>query len=110
LPKKELAHVSALSLNAAEDYFRAVSLNSEKKEQTLQKLFKQTVRQLQDYASFEIQKKATLSILPISVEHQSQKNNAEYFTEQLTLAVRRQNIFCLIERRDLQYITREIGL
>ena len=108
--KEELANLIPISIQEEQPYFQAKRLDSEAKEKTLQKLFTQALQELLDFSTLSIASKTTLSIIPIAIKRQSLANNAEYFTERLTLALRSQSAFTLIERKDLQYITKEIGL
>ncbi len=94
-----------------DEYFEAVKIKDETKEQTINKLFDKAFSQIVDYSSTKITQN-TLSILPISTTKQdkNQKLNAEYFTQQLLLSVKKNKTFKLIERKDLQKVLDEMKL
>ena len=108
--KEELACQSARPIKTDESYFFATSVKSEKREVTLQKLFTQALNELKDYSTLVIQPHTKVSVMPIACKDSSLKAQAEYFTEQLTLAASKDTTFELVERKDLQYIARELGL
>jgi len=108
--KEELAYQTDRPIAQQPSYFEAQKLTSEKKEETLQKLFTQALGELKDYATMHLAPKTKLSIIPVAPQDSSLKADAEYFTEQLTLAAAKDSTFHLVERKDLQYIARELGL
>ena len=110
LAKEELAYQTNRPIMQQPSYFEAQKLTSEKKEETLQKLFTQALGELKDYATMPLAPKTKLSIIPVAAPDSSLKADAEYFTEQLTLAAAKDSTFHLVERKDLQYIARELGL
>jgi Mg-chelatase subunit ChlD len=108
--KEELANISDLPLEEGEAYFQAVKIDDEKKEETLRKLFSRAVNELQDYSSIAIPEGVPVSALPIVVKLKSLSNNAEYFSEQLIFAIGHNKKFKLIERNDMQFVAKEVGL
>ena len=110
LVKEELAHLSAIELEIETSYFQATKMESEDKDVTLQKLFTLAINELVDYSSMSIRPGTKVSIIPLIFERESLANNAEYYTEQLHFALARHRLFELIERKNFQYIAREIGL
>ena len=108
--KEELANVTNISLDDAQPYIQARKLEAENKEATLEKLFISAVRNLISYSSIKIPEETALSIIPIQVKHESQANNAEYFSERLLLTAGKLLDFKLVERKNLQQITEEFAL
>ena len=108
--KQELSYQSDLPLAQGEPYFQADKIPSEEKEQTLRKLFVRVLGELKDYSALAIPEGTRLSVMPIQVKIESLANNAEYFTEQLIFAASKDATFKLVERKDMQFIARELGL
>jgi len=108
--KEELSWLSPVMPQLPQNFFRAKKIDTEKKEETLKKLFTMAARELQDYSSLNIKKGTKVSVMPIVARYPSLANNAEYFTEQLTLSLSKDSTFKLIERKDFQFIARELGL
>ncbi len=108
--KQELSYQSDTPLEEGESYFQAVKIDREKKEETLRKLFADALGELKDYSSLAIPKGTLLSVMPIAVKTKSLANNSEYFTEHLIFAASKDATFKLVERKDMQYIARELGL
>ncbi len=108
--KEELAYQSERPIKTEESYFVATSVKTEDKEVTLQKLFTQALAELKDYSTLVIPPRTKVSVMPIACKDSSLKAQAEYFTEQLTLTASKDSTFELVERKDLQYIARELGL
>ena len=94
-------------LTAGEEYFTANKIDSEKKEETLNKLFDKAITQLVDYSTFSIKQSTTVGVLPIVVESNPYKKNAEYFAEQMLLGFIRNKTFKVVERKDLQKVLAE---
>lgn len=108
--KEELTYQSERPIKAEESYFVATSVKTEDREVTLQKLFTQALNELKDYSTLVIHAHTKVSVMPIACKDSSLKAQAEYFTEQLTLAASKDTTFELVERKDLQYIAQELGL
>lgn len=108
--KQELSYLSEQPIEEALPYFRARKIKGEKKEATLRKLFSRAIQELKDYSSIAIPAGTDVSVIPIVVKHESLANNAEYFTEQLTLAMSKDATFKMVERQDFQFIAKETGL
>jgi Mg-chelatase subunit ChlD len=112
--KEELANVLGLPLEGEEDYFQATRVETEKREETLGKLFSMAVSQLIDYSTFHIPPETPASVLPLSAAGPQLNPNAEYFTEQLTLSLSRgtevRKTFRILERKDLQKILDELEM
>ncbi|HNN82308.1 MAG TPA: VWA domain-containing protein, partial [Leptospiraceae bacterium] len=62
--KEEIQAAMGKPLANGEDYFTANKIDSEKKEETLNKLFDQAITQLVDYSTFSIKTGTTVGILP----------------------------------------------
>lgn len=108
--KDELAYQSNRPITRTMPYFEAQKLDTEAKEATLQKLFKQALEELKDYATLPLTKGTKLSVMPIVPKDSALKADAEYFTEQLILSAAKDSTFHLLERKDLQYVAHELGL
>ncbi len=108
--REELAHVSAVPVDDIQPWFEAKKTDDEAKQKTLMSLFTQAVRQLIDFSSIVIDKGTPAAVLPFDVSFDSQKNNAEYFYEQLLLSAAKDSVFKMVERKDLQSLTKEAGL
>lgn len=108
--KEELAHVSDITITQETSWFEGHRIEDETKQETLQKLFSQAIRELSDFSSMTINQATPVAALPFEVAFESQENNAEYFYEQFVLALSKNELFMMTERKDLQQITQEIGL
>ncbi len=108
--KEELAQVSDMTISEETPWFEANAIDDESRHETLKKLFQKSIQELVDYSSLSLQLKTTIAALPFEYSFESQANNAEYFYEQLILALSKTELFRMTERKDLQQITREIGL
>ncbi|HMW05716.1 MAG TPA: VWA domain-containing protein [Leptospiraceae bacterium] len=105
--KEEIQAAMGKPLANGEDYFTANKIDSEKKEETLNKLFDQAITQLVDYSTFSIKTGTTVGILPFAVENSSLNKNGEYFSEQMVLGFSRNKTFKIVERKDLQKVLAE---
>lgn len=110
--KEELKNLVDISFDEEDEYFQAVKIDSEEREKTLNKLFTQAFEQLMDYSAVNIEEGTVVSVLPMesSSDDSSYKQNAEYFTEQLTLAVGSSKAVKLAERKDLNKVFEELEL
>jgi len=117
LAKEELSYLTDQPLEAPEDYFQAVKLSDEEREETLKKLFESAFSQLLDYSSLRISPDGgegiPASVLPIAADAAAAASS-EYFTEQLILSLSRsqsfRRAFRLVERKDFQSILAELEL
>ena len=108
--KEELAYLTDQPLEEGEAYFDAKKVEDETNEQTLQKLFDMAIAQLIDYSAINLQKGEPTSVLPIKSSDETLATNAEYFTEQLSVALGKNKVFTQVERKNMQQILQEIGL
>lgn len=108
--KEDLAQVSAVSIEEPQPWFEAKKTDNEDKQKTLSILFTRAVGQLIDFSTMVIDRNTPAAILPFDVSFDSQKNNAEYFYEQLLLSATKGFAFKMVERKDLQTLTKEAGL
>ncbi len=108
--REELAFLSDSPLEEGDDYFQAKKIADEKKEETLSKLFDMAIPQLVDYSSWGIEPGTTASIVPLSVTEGISALNAEYFTEQMSIALSRNKVLKMVERKDIQKILKELEL
>lgn len=108
--KEELAHLTDLPIEQEQSYFLARRVEDEKKEATLRQLFARAIGELRDYSAIALKDGAALGAMPIAVKQESMTTNAEYFTEQLVFSLRQNKSFTLVERNDLQFVAKEVGL
>lgn len=108
--REELAFLSDSPLEEGDDFFQAKKIADEKKEETLSKLFDMAIPQLVDYSSWGIEPGTTASIVPLSVTEGISALNAEYFTEQMTIALSHSKVLKMVERKDIQKILKELEL
>ena len=107
--KEELAHLTDTKITVNESFYQAIRVDDEEKEKTLQKLFSRAINDLEDYSDIAIDRGTKVSVIPILCERQSLSNNAEYFTERLNFAMARQKTFELVERKNFQFLAKEVG-
>lgn len=110
IAKEELSNFTDQPIDEGEDYFIASKIESEKKEETLKKLFDMAASQLIDYSTYSIEDKTPAAILSIKTKETEQNTNAEYFTEQLMLSLTKNSKFKMVERKDLQSVAKELEL
>ncbi len=108
--REELALQSDAPLVETNDYFDARKVRGEDRDETLQKLFTQTLRSLADYSTYKVGPKTLAAIAPIGLTEADQaalSTQAEYFSEAALLAASQAKVFTLVERKDLQKILEE---
>ncbi len=105
--KEEYFHASGRKMEAAQPYFTGNKIDTENKEDTLQKLFTQSINQLLDFSSIKIVPRTTVGVLPSTVEQENNVKLSEYFGNHLMISISRNSTFQLVERRDLQSIYKE---
>jgi Mg-chelatase subunit ChlD len=110
IAKEELSHLADRPIEQGEDYFQARKMDDERREETLQKLFDQAVSQLVDYSTVSIIAGTPAAVIPIAVSDESDRPDAEYFTEQLLFSFSRNKTFKAVERQDLQTILKELQI
>lgn len=110
IAKEEISSFTDQPVNEGEDYFIASRIESEKKEETLKKLFDMAASQLLDYSTYSIEDKTPASVLSINAKETAQNTNAEYFTGQLMLSLTKNSKFKMVERKDLQTLAKELQL
>lgn len=108
--RDELKNISGKDAAIDDEHFTAVKIGSEKREETLNKLFSMAANQLVDYSSIKVPEGTPASVLPLAASDKSLKINAEYFTEQLVLSLSKSSRFKLVERKGLQGIMKELEL
>ncbi len=108
--KEELSFISDQPLPEDDSYFQAIKALDETNEDILQKLFDMSISQLVDYSSINIEKGASVSVIPFTSENRSIGSDAEYFTEQMALSLAKNKAFRMLERRDMQKIMEELKL
>jgi Mg-chelatase subunit ChlD len=106
--KEELSHLTDQPLEEGEEYFQAVRIDEEKREETLQKLFALNLSQLADYSTYRLREGTPTAALPIVPSEASLNLNAEYFYDQLTQSLAQNPIFRGVERKDFQKILAEL--
>jgi len=107
IARQELSYLTDQPLEAGEEYFEALKINEEEKDETLKKLFDMAISQLIDYSSIKIIQGTRLAVIPFSTTEDSLKAITEYFTEQSTISFSMNNVFTLIERENLNEIIQE---
>lgn len=108
--KNELAHLSDKPLTVQDEYFQAVTIPDEPKDETLKKLFEKAATQLVDYASIEMKPETPTAVLPI-VSDKGNATTGEYFTEQMMLALNGNPFFKHVARSgDMQAAEDELAL
>lgn len=108
--KTELGYLSDHPIVDKEDYFQAVSSSDETKDETLKQLFDKAATQLVEYASIEILPKTPTAVLPV-VADKAHAANAEYFTEQMMLALAGNTYFNHVARSsEMQSAEDELAL
>jgi Mg-chelatase subunit ChlD len=110
IAKEEISSFTDQPVEGGEDYFIASKIESEKKEETLKKIFDMAASQLIDYSTYTIEDKTPASVLSINTKETAQNTNAEYFTEQLMLSLTKNSKFKMVERKDLQTLAKELEL
>ncbi len=108
--RDEIYNLSREREREDEEYFSANKIDTEKSEETLQKLFGMASSQLADFSTLSIKEKTPTSVLPINPSGPDLKLNAEYFTEQLVFTLSKNRAFALVERKNLQGILKEMAL
>ncbi len=108
--KEELSYLTDQPLDEDQGYFDAKKVEDETNEQTLQKLFDMAIAQLIDYSAINIHKGEPTAVLPVKSTDPALSTNAEYFTEQLSMALGKNRVFTQVERKNMQQILNEIGL
>lgn len=108
IAKEELSHLSDIPIESEEEYFAAVKVADESGEQTLSTLFNRALEQLIDYSMFHIPLEIATGVLPVNPVNENLELDAEYFTEQLVLALSRNETFRIVERKDLQSLLEEL--
>ncbi len=108
--KEELSYLTDKPLESGDEYFQAVQIDDEEREQTLQKLFSQAIGQLTDYSTYALESGTAAAVLPIVAKKEPLKLNAEYFTQMLEFSAAASSVLKLVERKDLQKILDEIEL
>ncbi len=107
LAKEEISNFTDEPLEIDTGYFEAEKVDHESKEETLSKLFKESISNLIDYSTLKIEDSRRLGVLPIHANTENSELNAEYFLEQVQLSVAQNNQFILIARKDLQAVLEE---
>jgi Mg-chelatase subunit ChlD len=108
--KEELGSYSDLRPEEGEDYFTAGRTADESREETLKKLFGLAVTQLIDFSTVRVPDATPACLIPLACETGPDRADAEYFTEQLQLALSRDPAFRLVERKNLRQILDELKL
>lgn len=110
IAKEELHHQTDHPVATGEEYFIAAPVEYEEREETMSKLFGQALSQLVDYSTYRLKERTTASIIPVIPADEMNSLDAEYFTEQLMIALSRNDTFRTVERRNLQTILEELEL
>ena len=108
--KEEVSHLSDTPLQSDDDYFSAIKVDDETRDQTLGKLFAEAIGNLADYSTFHIDAGTPCAILPVAAAGEGLGATAEYFGERLVMASAEAGRWKLVERKDLQKILAELEL
>lgn len=107
IARQELSYLTDQPLEQEEEYFEAVKIQEEEKDETLKKLFDLAISQLIDYSSIKINQGTRLALIPFSTFENSLKATAEYFTEQSAISFNMNKVFTLVERENMNEIIQE---
>ncbi|TFG84981.1 MAG: VWA domain-containing protein [Spirochaetales bacterium] len=110
--KDEVAYLSDVPPVVDEDFFTADKISDETRDQTLDKLFRDTLANLMDYSTYRVGVDTPLAILPVAGSGEGTAASAEYFAERLAIAAAgmEPKRFKLVERKDLQKVLAELEL
>jgi len=107
--KEELSYLTGERFDEEEPYFQAVKIASEEREETLLKLFTMAVEELSDYSTYPVKGAVGAAILPIEPATAELELDAEYFTEQMLLAVREGGL-TVVDRANIENVMNELKL
>ncbi|MBN1648894.1 MAG: VWA domain-containing protein [Spirochaetales bacterium] len=107
--REEIAWLSSTPLPADDPYLEALRIESEEREETLNKLFAMSLTQLVSFSSYTISPEDSVAVLPI-LDETGNAETAEYFTQQLVLGAAKNDSFTLVERADLNVLIEEMTL
>ncbi len=108
--KEELSYLTDEPIETDDPYFQAVKIAGEEREETLNKLFRMALDQLSDYSTFPLEGEEAAAILPVEPATEDLGLNAEYFTEQMMLAVRENEELTFVDRENIQAVVEELKL
>ena len=108
--KEELSYLSDEPIDDVNPYFEATRIQSEEREETLNKLFTMALEQLRDYSTYAVGPDTTAAIMPIEPIQENLSLDAEYFGEQLAFSSSSSSIFTIVERQNLQKVIDELKL
>jgi hypothetical protein len=102
-----LSYLTDQPLEEGEEYFQAVKIEEEEREETLKTLFDKSLSQVADYSTYRIVMGTPTAMLPILPAEESLSLNAEYFYDHLSRSLSESRLFREVERKDLQKILNE---
>lgn len=112
--REELSYVLPISLDSGDEYFTARPVDSETREETLQKLFSDACHQLVDYSSLNLEAGTPTALTPFSLQPAVDPVKSEFLEAQLQYTLASQmdlkELFTLVERQNLQQIMDELKL
>jgi TolB-like protein/uncharacterized protein YegL len=111
--RDEIARQSDKGIEPDETYSEARKVEDESREDTLSKLFVQSLRDLSDYSSLRLSPEAKLAVMPLAAAEGSAEGTAaqaEYLGSQLALAASKAKLFTIVERNNLQAVMGELEL
>jgi hypothetical protein len=112
--KEELGHLTDEVFEEDDPYFQADKIASEEREETLEKLFRMAVDQLCDYSTYPVKGRpggraaAVAAILPLEPATGELDLDAEYFTEQMAIAVGAESGLTLVDRGNIEEVMNEL--
>jgi archaellum component FlaC len=108
--EEELSHLTDQPLTGGEDYFEAVKVDDETKEETLTKLFDMATSQLIDYSSIAIEEGTAAAYLPILTEYGEYTLEGEYFTGLLAESLSENTTLSMVEEQDIETVLDDLEL
>jgi hypothetical protein len=112
--KEELSHLTDEKFDRDDPYFQAIKIANEEREETLDKLFRMAVDQLCDYSTYPVKGRpgdrapAVAAILPLEPTTDELGLDAEYFTEQMAMAVGAESGLTLVDRGNIEEVMNEL--
>jgi Mg-chelatase subunit ChlD len=107
--REELAFLSDVPLTAEDDFFDAKRVGGEQKDATLDKLFRDSLKNLVDYSTLSLKPESKAALMPIGVSETDSglSKQAEYFSEAMLLSAMKSKPFVIVDRKDIQKILEE---
>ena len=108
--KEELSYLTDQPIEEGEPYFVAQKIDTEEREETLNRLFSMALDQLIDYSTIKVDQNTPTALIPLIARENKFGIDAEYFSERLLQQTIRHSKFRVVEREDIQSILDELKL